>query len=371
MRAKRWIVTALLAATCLTGCGSSDNSSNGKTANGENANSKNASDRDPSPANNAAPTPQTPASGPTTYPLTVENCGKQYTYPKAPSRVVVMNGGSVAEVTSLLALGLGDRVVANTQDYGASDEPGRAEAIAALPNGGIKLNEMMDIPRESMLGLRPDFVISTYGGGFDSASGFATRADLTAIGANSYVPRATCGGPGSIDGTQTIEDSYALLRDLGRIFDVTDRAEKLIAESRQKIAVTVTKVAGRPAPRVMLIIPGMTMGTSDFTSIGANGIWNDIIHQAGGTNAFAGTTKEIFANLSKEQVAAAKVDAVIVVQYQDPNPQAAADKLFARFPQWEASRNKRYVVLSDSAYLGPDNATAVDRTARMLHPDAF
>jgi iron complex transport system substrate-binding protein len=352
MRAERWIVTALLAATCLTGCGSSDKSTTPA-------------------ATKQTGAPQVGAGGPTGYPLTVENCGKRYTYTKAPSRVVVMSGGSVAEVSSLVALGLADRIVANVQNYGASDEPGRAEVIAALPKGGIKLNDMMDIPRESMLGLRPDFVISTYGGGFDSASGFATRADLTAVGANSYVPRATCGGPGSVDGTQTIEDSYALLRDLGRIFDVADRAEKLIAESRHKIADTTAKVAGRPAPKVMLIIPGMTMGTSDFTSIGANGIWNDIIDKAGGTNAFAGATKELFANLSKEQVAAAKVDAVIVVQFQDPNPQAAADKLFAQFPQWEASRNKRYVVLSDSTYLGPNNATAVDRTARMLHPDVY
>ncbi|MGR7000116.1 hypothetical protein ACU686_21955 [Yinghuangia aomiensis] len=41
--------------------------------------------------------------GRTAYPLTIENFGKTCTYAKAPSRVVVMSGGSVAEVSSLPA----------------------------------------------------------------------------------------------------------------------------------------------------------------------------------------------------------------------------------------------------------------------------
>jgi len=329
-------------------------------------------DKKSATAPSAATSASAATTGRTTYPLTLENCGKNYTYKQAPSRVVVMNGGSVGEVSSLLALGLGDRIVANAQSYGASDEAGRAETIAALPTGDIKKNEMMDIPREAMLAQRPDFVLSTYGGGFASESGFATRDDLAAVGANTYVPRATCGGPGSIAGTQTIEDSYALLRDLGRIFDVGDRAEQLIAASRKQIAAVTAKVqATQPAPKVMLIIPGMAMGASEFSSIGAKGIWNDIITKAGGVNPFAAGTEALFANLSKEQVAAAQVDAIVIVNYMSPDPAADATKLFEQFPQWEASKNKRFVVLSDSVYLGPNNATAVDRLARLLHPQGF
>ncbi|WTW99113.1 ABC transporter substrate-binding protein [Streptomycetaceae bacterium NBC_01309] len=354
---KRLLTAVLLTATCLgTGaCGDDD-----KTSSAASESAASATGGGAEPANNGD-----------AYPVTVENCGKKYTYDKAPSRVVVMNGGSVAEVSSLLALGQGDKIVANAQNYGASDEPGRAEAITALPSGGIKLNDAMDVPREAMLGLRPDFVISTYGGGFAADSGFATRDDLAGIGANSYVPRATCGGPGSVDGRQTIEDSYAMLRDLGRIFGVSDRADQLVAASQKQVADVAAKVAGTPAPKVMLIIPGMTMGASEFSSVGANGIWNDIIAKAGGVNAFGDSTKELFANLSKEQVAAAQVDAVIIVNWMNPDPAAEAAKLFAQFPQWEAAKNKRFVVLSDSVYLGPGNATAVDKLARVIHPDRF
>src|SRR5207248_881627 len=63
--------------------------------------------------------PSSATEGVTKYPVSLENCGKTYTFTEAPKRVVVMNGGSVGEVSSLLALGVADRVVANAQSYGA------------------------------------------------------------------------------------------------------------------------------------------------------------------------------------------------------------------------------------------------------------
>ncbi|MPZ81197.1 MAG: ABC transporter substrate-binding protein [Actinophytocola sp.] len=302
------------------------------------------------------------------YPVTITNCGKQYTFTKAPSRVVVMNGGSVAEVSSLLALGLEDRIVANAQSYGASEVDGRAAEIAKLPTGDIELNDMMDIPREAMVGLRPDFVISTYDGGFRADAGFATREDLLAIGAGSYAPETSCGDVGTVSGTPSIEDSYTLLRDLGTIFGVKDRSEKLITESKRRIAAVGAKVKGQDSQQVMLVIPGMSMG-GDVGSVGGNGIWNDIFAKAGAENAF-GDAKDMFANLSREQVAAADVDALVVVNYMSEDPDADARKLLEQFPQWDAARNDRYVVLSDSVYLGPSNDLAVEKIAATVHPEA-
>jgi iron complex transport system substrate-binding protein len=315
-------------------------------------------------ANQAQAAPKSGGGGKTTYPLTFSNCGKDYTFTKAPSRVVVMNGGSVAEVSSLLELGLGDRIVANAQGYGASEVDGRVTAIKALPTGGVTLNNLQDIPREAMLGLRPDFVISTYGGGFSSDSGFATREELLKAGANSYAPAAACGA------TPTITDgSYAMLRDLGRIFDVADRAEKVIGDSRARIVDVVGKVKDKPVKKVMVIFPGM--GADDLSSVAGNGIWNDVLEHAGAANAFAGVTKETFATISKEQAASAQVDALVVVNYLNPDPQATARKLFEQFPQWQAAKDNRSVVLSDSIYLGPSNHLAVEKIAKLVHPDAF
>ncbi len=305
--------------------------------------------------------------GKTEYPLTFSNCGKDYTFTKAPSRVVVMNGGSVAEVSSLLELGLGDRIAANAQNYGASEVDGRVEAIKDLPTGDVALNDFADIPREPMLGLRPDFVISTYDGGFSADSGFATRDDLLKAGANSYAPESSCGE--SYSATATIENSYTMLSDFGEIFDVPDRAEKVIADAKATIADIEAKVADEPVKKVMVIFPGM--GAEDLNSVAGNGIWNDILAKAGAVNAFADAGEDVFLKISKEQASAAQVDALVVINYMNPDPQANATAMFDLFPQWQASKEETSLVLSDSIYLGPSNAVAVEEIAKLLHPEVF
>lgn len=308
------------------------------------------------------------AAAKTGYPVTLDNCGQKETFTKAPSRVVVMNGASVAEVSTLLALGLGDRIVANQQGYGMSEVPGRAAAIKKLPTGNIKLNDAYDIPREAMLGLRPDLVLSVTTYGFDQKNGFATRDQLRQVGANSYVSPQGCDDDPA---KMTVADSYRLLRDLGKIFNVSDRAENLIAASEKNIAAVSKKVEGEKQPKVMVLFSNMSMGSNDFSSVLANGIVNDILAKAGGANAFSDTTKATFADLSKEKVAATGVDAVVVISYNDPDPAAYAKRLLKEFPQWPAAENNTYVTLSDSMYLGPSNDLAVQKVAKMLHPDVL
>ncbi|QWB21203.1 MULTISPECIES: ABC transporter substrate-binding protein [Streptomyces] len=300
------------------------------------------------------------------YPVTLDNCGVPEKFTKTPERVVLMNGASVAEVSTLLALGLGDKIVANQQSYGMSEVPGRAKAIKALPNGDVKLNDAYDIPREAMIGLRPDLVLSTTSYGFDEKNGFATREQLEQVGANSYVSPQGCDQDTS---KMTIADSYTLLRDMGKIFGRSERAEKLIAASEENIAGVSAKVKGEKKPKVMVLFSNMAMGGNDFSSVVAKGIYNDILAQAGGSNAFENASKTSFADLSKEKVAATDVDALVVIGYNDPDPAAYAKKLLKEFPQWPAAKNKKYVALSDSMYLGPSNDLAVEKIAGMLHPD--
>ncbi|XUL85674.1 ABC transporter substrate-binding protein [Streptomyces galilaeus] len=346
MSINRPVATALAAALCLltTACGDS-------------------SDEDA-----ASGTTTEAAVSKTGYPVTLENCGESETFRKAPSRVVVMNGASVAEVSTLLALGLQDKIVANQQTYGMSEVAGRAAAIKALPTGDVKLNDAYDIPREAMLGLRPDLVLSTTSYGFDEKNGFATRDQLKAVGANSYVSPQGCDQDTS---KMTIADSYTLLRDMGKVFNVPEKAEKLIAASEKNIAAVSAKVKAEKAPKVMVLFSNMSMGGNDFSSVVANGIYNDILAKAGGSNAFENASTTSFADLSKEKVAATDVDALVVIGYNDPNPAAYAKKLLKEFPQWPAARNNTYVTLSDSMYLGPSNDLAVEKIAKALHPDAF
>jgi iron complex transport system substrate-binding protein len=347
MSKKRPVATALAGALCLVTAACADSSTDKADDTGDNA---------------AA------AAAKSGYPVTLDNCGVPEKFTKAPSRVVTMNGASVAEVSTLLALGLGDRIVANQQSYGMSEVAGRAKAIKALPSGDVKLNDAYDIPREAMIGLRPDLVLSTTSYGFDEKNGFATREQLKEVGAGTYVSPQGCDQDTS---KMTVADSYTLLRDMGKVFNVGDRAEKLITASEKHIAGVSAKVKGEKQPKVMVLFSNMTMGGNDFSSVVAKGIYNDILAKAGGTNAFESASKTSFADLSKEKVAATDVDALVVIGYNDPNSAAYAKKLLKEFPQWPAAKNNKYVAVSDSMYLGPSNDLAVEKIAKMLHPDKF
>ncbi len=309
----------------------------------------------------------TEAAGSTSgYPVTLDNCGRKLTFDKAPERVVVMNGASVAEVSTLLALGLEDRIVANQQSYGRSEVPGRAAAIKELPTGGITLNGAGDIPREAMLGLRPDLVLSVTSYGFEQKNGFATREQLQQVGANSYISPQGCDDDPS---KMTVADSYQLLRDMGKIFHVGDRAEKLIAESEKNIAAVTGKAETDKPPKVMVLFASPS-GKTDFSLVFAQGIVNDILARAGGANAFEDTAETLFANVSKEKAATTDVDALVVIDAGGTDASAYAKKLLKEFPQWPAAKNNTYVTLSDSMYLGPSNDLAVKKIAEVLRPAA-
>ncbi|MER6957929.1 ABC transporter substrate-binding protein [Streptomyces sp. NPDC000618] len=344
MSKKRPVAVALAGALCLVTTACADSSTGTDSAAGE----------------------ASAAAAKSGYPVTLENCGASEKITEEPSRVVLMNGASVAEVSTLLALGVQDKIVANQQTYGMSEVSGRAAAIKALPTGDVKLNDAYDIPREAMIGLRPDLVLSTTSYGFDEKNGFATREQLKQVGAHTYVSPQGC----DQDTTKmTIADSYTLLRDMGKVFNVSDRAEKLIAASEQRIADIAAKVKGEKQPKVMVLFSNMAMGGNDFSSVVAKGIYNDILAKAGGANAFENASETSFADLSKEKVAATDVDALVVIGYNDPNPAAYAKTLLKEFPQWPAAKNNTYVALSDSMYLGPSNDLAVAKIAEMLHPD--
>ncbi len=314
------------------------------------------------------------AAGDAGYPVKVVNCGRDLLLGKAPERVVVMNTQSVAEVSTVLELGAGKQIFVNAQDFGVSDVPGRAAAIKALPKGTYKPNDLQDIPRAALLAMKPDLVLSNTDAGFAPGLGFATRDELVKAGANTYTPSKNCVGPAEAGGVQTmtIDDSYELLNDLGMLFAASERADRLIAESKARIAAVQAKVKGRPAKRVLLALPSYGKGSNgDFAYVGAHGIWNDIIAKAGGVNPFDDPKGAETLIPKREQLAKAKIDAVVFVNYRNPNPAKTVNGIFLAYRTWEATRKERYIVLSDSIYLGPSNHIAVERIAKMLHPEAF
>lgn len=307
----------------------------------------------------------------TRYPLTITNCGRQITFAEAPSRVVLLNGASVAEVESLLALGVEDRIVANSQSYGVSDVEGMVERIAAVPTGGIEINESFEVPKEQTLSLEPDLVMSTWSGGFSEEVGSVTRDQLEEAGINSYVSAVNCanGAPDASPADQqryaeqTYEESFELLRELGAIFDVQGRAEQVIADAEARIA-AVVEPAGTDPVRVLVAYPGMAMGGPDgVPAVFTGSLADSIIEAAGGVNAFELPASEA-TSINAEALAAADVDVLVIGLFlPDEDADRYAEQIFAAYPQWDAAKGGVSTSVSDSFYLGPYNDVAIQRIA--------
>ncbi|TDV44259.1 ABC transporter substrate-binding protein [Actinophytocola oryzae] len=334
--------------------------------------------KSPADADGEPTAPPTSATAQATkYPLTIDNCGREVTFDKAPSRVVLLNGTSVAEVESFVTLGIQDRILANSQSYGVSDEPGMVEKVAAVPTNGLSLNENFEVPREQVLALKPDLVISTWAGGFDEKIGSISRDQLDQAGIDSFVTPVNCayGAPDARQEDQekydhqSVESSFDLLLALGEIFDVQKKAADYVNEARTTLADISSEVKGAEPKSVLVAYPGMAMmNNNGLPAVFGGGIYDDIIDRAGGVNAFAGKDTTELAEINAEALASAKVDVLVIGLFQ-PNEDGKllAEDLFRKFPGWAASKTKTYTTVSDGFYLGPFNTVAVRKIADAAH----
>lgn len=320
-----------------------------------------------------------PAAG---YPVTVDNCGFQQTFQRPPQRVLILQGASVGEAETFVSLGLESAVAANTQFYGVSDIPGMADKVAALPKAGLTLNDAADVPAEQALALRPDLVVSTWSGGFDPKYGFASRDMLHQAGIRTLVNPVNCayGKPRDITAAEertyrdgSTESSLRFVELIGEVFGVRDRASALTDQLRGRIDAVRGKVEGKPPKRMLIAFPDMSvMNANGLPAVFSGNIYDSVVRAAGGEPSFPNGGWDLTGNLSAEQLAAAQVDVLVVGAYRPGEDlDAEAAKLFAAYPQWNASKNRTYVKVSDGIYLGPANADAIEKIARVAHPYAF
>ncbi|XBH22435.1 putative F420-0 ABC transporter substrate-binding protein [Jonesiaceae bacterium BS-20] len=175
-------------------------------------------------------TPGQPADGNRTeYPLTIDNCGTEVTFTQPPKAVVTAKSSTTE---AMLALGLGERIVATT----FSDGPlptWLEEAGAQVPAVTNPLSDQLP-SMESTLELAPDLVFAGWESNL-SADGIGPRESFTQLGVNTYVAPSACKEPGYQPDPLTYDHVFDDITQLGQIFDAQDRAAALIASQRGEL----------------------------------------------------------------------------------------------------------------------------------------
>ncbi len=228
------------------------------------------------------------------YPVTITNydyAGNpvEYTYRKAPERVICVYQGCIE---TMIALGLEDHVLASYGlDNGVKDE---------WKDGFGRMNYDSSVfapDKETVTLLEPDMIFS-----WDSYFGEKKLGDVyewnrkgvaTYISANSGAAKI-----------RTLENEYNDILNIGRIFDAEEKAKELVDKMKQQVEDTLAAAKGQEAVRVAVLEPI----SGKITNYAANSLAGDMVTQLGGQ-----LVKPEGNEMGKEDLVAGDPDVIFVV----------------------------------------------------------
>lgn len=311
--------------------------------------------------------PQTDSTAPAQagFPVTITNCGRELTFDKPPAKVVT---GYHPALETLFALGLADRIAGRTNFSESAFLPGQKEPYDKIP----EISPTIMLPqKEVMLSQGADFVLDNAMASFDAAGGYATVAELDAAGSPVYILGGWCSPEETLQ--FTLADTFTDLENLGKIFGVSDRADKLITDLRGRLDDVRERVSGRPPVKVL----ATDGGKGPVNAYGGVGVTHQMIAAAGGENVLA-DVKGDYTEVSVEQISAAQPDAILVSEYATlrgekmPTVQAKIADALAIARNSPAAKDDRALAVPIAAqHPGYRNLLAIADIARFLHPDAF
>ncbi|MCI9666185.1 MAG: ABC transporter substrate-binding protein [Angelakisella sp.] len=228
------------------------------------------------------------------YPVTITNydyAGNpvEYTYRKAPERVICVYQGCIE---TMIALGLEDHVLAS---YGLDNE-----VKDEWKDGFGRMNYDSSVfapDKETVTLLEPDMIFS-----WDSYFGEKKLGDVyewnrkgvaTYISANSGAAKI-----------RTLENEYNDILNIGRIFDAEEKAKELVDKMKQQVEDTLAAAKGQEAVRVAVLEPI----SGKITNYAANSLAGDMVTQLGGQ-----LVKPEGNEMGKEDLVAGDPDVIFVV----------------------------------------------------------
>ena len=295
----------------------------------------------------------------TEYPLTMTTYGpdgQEYSmvFEKAPEKVVAVYQGCIE---TLLALGLEDHIVATA---GLDNEvPDNLKAAFSSTN---YLDEFTP-SKETVTMLEPDMIFSW--SSYFREDTLGSPDEWIGSGTNVYINTNT-----AVSSDSLIDIRIDILN-IGKIFDVQDRAQAIVDEMKNTIS-TVKELAAEQSDSPSVLVIENLNGT--FTNYGASSIAGDMVTQLGGTLANPDAP-----TLGEEDIIAADPDVIFVVYmpYAGDDPETVkqehldnilADDTFASLSAVQDSRVVP-IMLSEIYASATRTQDGIEIIAQGLYPD--
>lgn len=297
----------------------------------------------------------------TTYPVSFDafdSEGNVYTqtFTEAPKKVITNNQSSTE---LLLTLGLKDSII-GTGDLDTpipEDLKADYEAIPAIANKG-------DVAKEVVVGSGADLVIGRAASFKDDRYG--TISSLNEVGINTYVQLAS-----KMNTDITLDTIIQDVRNVGVIFDVQDKANKLADSLQTTLDYIESKVpTNSERKKVMLIV---NYSGESFTAYGANAsLQKEMLNILNADNVI-----EKGGAVSLENIISTNPDHIV---YVTANKNAAVDvdavdRILAEptLQTVEAIKNKNIITVDYTELMGYGYRTfdCLEKLAEAFYPDIF
>ena len=288
----------------------------------------------------------------TKYPLTVQSCNREVTFKQAPKHAI---SHDINMTQMMLALGLKPSMAGYSGVSGwKSVTPDMQSLLDGLPELAAKYPSV-----ETLLNANVDFFFAGWDYGM-RVGGDLTPQTLQPLGINVYELTESCAFVMKRPAA-TLEDTYNDLRNLGKIFDVQDRANALIADMQAKVA-AVRQDLPTDKPRVFLYDSGEDRAMTS----GRLGMPQALIDAAGGRNILD-DVEASWTRVNWENVVERNPQVIVIVDYGEVT--AAQKKQFLLDNQAlqsvDAIKNQRFIVIPYvQATPGIDNVLAVETLAK-------
>ncbi|MBC3349982.1 ABC transporter substrate-binding protein [Pseudomonas sp. SWRI196] len=289
------------------------------------------------------------------YPLTIHSCNREVTFNQAPKHAV---SHDINMTQMMLALGLKPRMVGYSGISGwKSVTPDMEKILDGLPELAAKYPSV-----ETLLNANVDFFFAGWDYGM-RVGGDLTPQTLQPLGINVYELTESCAFVMKRP-PATLEDTYNDLRNLGKIFDVQDRANALIASMQAQVA-EVREHLPPDQPRVFLYDSGEDRAMTS----GRLGMPQALIDAAGGRNILD-DVETSWTRVSWENVVERNPEVIVIVDYGEVSAEQKQQFLLNNpaLQSVDAIKHRRFIVIPYvQATPGIDNVLAVQTLAKGFH----
>ena len=280
----------------------------------------------------------------------VKSCNRIVTFDAPPERAI-SNDVNLTEM--MLVLGLADRMVGYTGISGwkTLDEEMRM--------GVKKLHELSKKypSKEVIIGADADFFFAGWNYGM-KVGGPVTPETLEPFGIKVYELSESCTHIMNKN-KASIEDMYNDLLNLGRIFEIEDKAKTLVKSYREQVTELSKNTQSKDPLRVFVYDSGED---TPFTA-GLFAMPTALIEAAGGKNIM-NNFKKSWGKVTWEEVIDRNPEVIVIVNYGNVTAEQKKEFMMTNpaFAQIDAVKNNRFVTLEYvEATPGPRNIKAIKK----------